>query len=347
MCILLSHISISTSADICDYLIHSSPDDALQSIVISKPGNYCLTKNIVQQQLFDTHAWKYRSANELILFDTYDPSEPHEGRGQYEINPIYTKPGESGPVFDLNLNGQELTSKLFGEGVVAVGIQRIKIRNGIINTINTAIRFGNYNGALKYSPLLDPLGRAGVYDNKFEDALASETLDKKSPTYTDSYYLVDNIKIHAGYRGVVLGGGGNIIRNSTIEVDGKTAIYMYGPNPIIENNTIIIHNDGNDYFYQKGGKWIWENSKAKLVGSTKTKLLSAPIKLRDAKGGIIRNNKIIYKGGFLGFGKAPVAINLLDSKDVLIENNTIEGFDKLVRENGDTSFTEKNNIFVR
>lgn len=67
------------------------------------------------------------------------------------------------------------------------------------------------------------------------------------------------------------------------------------------------------------------------------------IKLRDAKGGIIRNNKIIYTGGFFNWGKAPVAINLLDSKDVLIEGNTIEGFDKIVRENGDTSYMEKNN----
>ena len=140
--------------------------------------------------------------------------------------------------------------------------------------------------------------------------------------------MVEKLNIQAGYRGIVLGGGNNIIRNSTIEVDAHTAIYMYGPNPIIENNTIIIHGKGktNPNFKEDG-----------------IKILDGAIKLRDAKGGIIRNNRIIYKGGFLGFGKAPVAINLLDSKDVLIENNTIEGFKALVRQNGDTSITENSN----
>ena len=140
--------------------------------------------------------------------------------------------------------------------------------------------------------------------------------------------MVEKLNIQAGYRGIVLGGGNNIIRNSTIEVDAHTAIYMYGPNPIIENNTIIIHGKGktNPNFKEDG-----------------IKILDGAIKLRDAKGGIIRNNRIIYKGGFLGFGKAPVAINLLDSKDVLIENNTIEGFKALVRQNGDTTFIDKKN----
>nr|WP_255407841.1 right-handed parallel beta-helix repeat-containing protein [Collimonas sp. PA-H2] len=129
--------------------------------------------------------------------------------------------------------------------------------------------------------------------------------------------MVEHMTIHAGWRGVVMGGGGNVLRDSTIDVDGHTAVYMYGPGSIIENNTIIIHRNGD------------------------AKPFDAAIKLRDAHGAVVRNNRIIYKGGWLG--KAPAAVNLLDSTDVLIEGNTVENFDKLVRINGDSKYAEKDN----
>ncbi|MBK7006351.1 MAG: right-handed parallel beta-helix repeat-containing protein, partial [Burkholderiales bacterium] len=45
-------------------------------------------------------------------------------------------------------------------------------------------------------------------------------------------------------------------------------------------------------------------------------------KLRDADGAIIRNNRFIVQSGSFGDQKAEAAINLLESKNVLIENNT-------------------------
>ncbi|WP_369827846.1 right-handed parallel beta-helix repeat-containing protein [Collimonas sp. PA-H2] len=152
---------------------------------------------------------------------------------------------------------------------------------------------------------------------EYEDLPASESLDKKAPGYQPTGNLVEHMTIHAGWRGVVMGGGGNVLRDSTIDVDGHTAVYMYGPGSIIENNTIIIHRNGD------------------------AKPFDAAIKLRDAHGAVVRNNRIIYKGGWLG--KAPAAVNLLDSTDVLIEGNTVENFDKLVRINGDSKYAEKDN----
>jgi hypothetical protein len=249
-------------------------------------------------------------------------------------------------IIDLRQHSLSSESKLLNGVFQSCFGTTINLSNGVIKDVGTGVVF--YQGLLVEN---SPLSSLGLASSSIEDDSISQTLDKRYYEYIVTNHIIEDMSINATNRGANIYGGKNIIRNSTIEVDGHTAIYMSGPNPVIENNTIIIHGKGEGEFYKKKDTWIQEyegmNLKWRKVEGEKVKIISAPIKLRDAKGGIIRNNKIIYKGGFLGFGKAPVAINLLDSKDVLIENNTIEGFDKLVRENGDTSFTEKNNIFVR
>ena len=119
-------------------------------------------------------------------------------------------------------------------------------------------------------------------------------------------------------------GAGNVLRNSTIEVDSDTAVYLYGPGSVVEGNTFIIHSS-KQYPYP-----------AKLP---------AALKLRDADGAVIRNNRFVVKGGLFGIfsGKADVAINLIESRDVLIENNVIEGANGLVRTDAASTATERGN----
>ncbi len=69
-----------------------------------------------------------------------------------------------------------------------------------------------------------------------------------------------------------MAGSDNVVRNNTIEVDGRTAVYLYGPRSLVEGNTFIVHMDLRD--------------KAPLP---------AILKLRDADGSIIRNNRFIVK----------------------------------------------------
>jgi hypothetical protein len=125
-------------------------------------------------------------------------------------------------------------------------------------------------------------------------------------------FLLSRLNIRAGGRGVIRSGAGNTIRDSTIEVDGATAIFLHGRNSIIENNTIIVH--------------------ARAAGPN-----DAVIKLRDADGAMIRNNRIIYKGD----SRTATAINLLDSRNVTIKDNIVEGIDNLVRQTGKTSVREQ------
>ena len=136
-------------------------------------------------------------------------------------------------------------------------------------------------------------------------------------------YTAENLRIESGGRGIVMVGADNVVRNNVIEVDGKVAVYLYGPRPVIEGNTFIVHLDPRD----------------------KT-TLPAALKLRDADGAIVRNNHFIVKGGLLtGLlpGKAEAAINLLTSRNVLIENNIVEDARQLVRKDEASTSTERGN----
>ena len=57
---------------------------------------------------------------------------------------------------------------------------------------------------------------------------------------------------------------------------------------------------------------------------------------------IIRNNRFLVGGGAFK-GKAEAAINLLESKNVLIENNTIEDTSLLVRKDEASTTVERGN----
>jgi nitrous oxidase accessory protein NosD len=115
-----------------------------------------------------------------------------------------------------------------------------------------------------------------------------------------------------------MSGTGNVLRNNVIEVESATAAYLYGPGSVIEGNTFIVH---------------------QTKGEPAATL--AILKLRDAHGAVIRNNRFIVKGVFVG--KAEAAINLLESKNVVIEGNTIEGAKTLVRKDAASTTLEKGN----
>ncbi|MFZ6863882.1 right-handed parallel beta-helix repeat-containing protein [Undibacterium sp. Ji67W] len=290
------------------------------TVYIQSSGSYCLNFDLVQQQVFDIHSMNYRRPSEALLeiSDSKPSSHKLSNKAIFSDNPMEEN------IFDIDMKNHILKSDIEDStGLRSLGgIRHVFVRNGSIIVPGakeaTAVSLENGDGEIRVTslPSYANIRRVGYPD--YEDLPASETLDKKAPTYQATNNLVDKMAIKAGWRGVIMGGAGNIIRNSTIDVDGHTAIYMYGPGSIIENNTIIIHGQGE------------------------AKAYDAAIKLRDADGAVVRNNKIIYKGFW--FGKAPAAINLLDSSDVNISENIVENFKQLVRSNGESHFTESGNV---
>ena len=285
---------------------------ARRTAYIEGSGKYCLTYDIVQPRIFDTHAGSFKSfGGASLIHFRYPP-------GRIDVGP-----------YQLDLLGHSIKAEaknMVGIENWSAGLQ-ISVRNGYIEVPGNRspnsgvflrgegapLRFGKQEpGQRNYTEM-----QCWPVNTVCEDTPASESFDGKAPVYKASHYLVENMTIHAGWRGVVMGGGNNVVRNSTLEVDGHTAVYMYGPGSIIEDNTIIIHGKGNAAPFD------------------------APIKLRDAHGAIVRNNRIIYK---TWIGKEPAAINLLDSAEVRIEGNTLEHFSELVRVNGESSYAEKDTV---
>jgi len=116
-------------------------------------------------------------------------------------------------------------------------------------------------------------------------------------------------------------GKGNVVRNSTIEINnGHASVYLFGPNNVIENNIIIFR-----------GNSAYESA--------------AAIKLHHSDGTIVRNNDIVVHG--IPGSSSAAAISVIDSKDVLIENNRVYGIKTLTRIWDDKSSTTERNNEIR
>lgn len=220
----------------------------------------------------------------------------------------------------VDLDGHLITGAPFDD-TTGVDIHRnarnIEVRNGTISN----------PGKLGLGVTMAPYKVPELQDSSFDDVppaiYHAKTADVDPPLDPWNYlpatnYTLDHLNIQAGGRAVIMAGTGNVVRNCTIDVDSATAILSYGPNALIEGNTIVVHQAQGD--------------------PTST---TAALKLRDADGTIIRNNKIVVKGGV--FSKAKVAINLLASHGVVIENNVIEGAEALVRKDADSTTVESGN----
>jgi hypothetical protein len=134
-------------------------------------------------------------------------------------------------------------------------------------------------------------------------------------------YVVESMKIYSQGRAVVMAGVGNELRDSEIHVDGDTAVTLYGPGTVVEGNTFYVY-----------------LSKETLSSPER---LPAILKLRDAHGAVIRNNRFVVKS-VLPLER-PVAINLLASDNVVIEGNELTGVLQLVRKDAQSSAVERGN----
>jgi hypothetical protein len=138
----------------------------------------------------------------------------------------------------------------------------------------------------------------GLYTGDFFEQHSSY-LPKRALDYPKRQIRLENLKIRAKLGlGVLIQGADTVIRNCTIEVDEtQTAIYLYGPNALIENNMIIVN---TRYPFMKG---------------------DASIRLFHGDGAVIRNNQFVFKGS-LGHRHT---VSTIDTGPFFFENNVITG----------------------
>jgi hypothetical protein len=207
--------------------------------------------------------------------------------------------------------------------------RNVRIRNGSIRVPGAGGVGIDFNGgSADCLNLNNPTSIGGIpgvcpFEDDKEHKYRAHIPFSEIPPYDNENYVIENMTIHAGGRAIAIGGANTVLRNNTLEVDGHTAVVLYGPNALIEGNTFIVH----------------------LDQAIPLPTLPAIIKLRDADGAVIRNNRYIVKPSFPWNRKAQAAINLLESNNVLIENNTLEGVEMLVRKDAASSTGERGNVF--
>jgi hypothetical protein len=281
------------------------PSGSNEYMSISQPGYYCVEKDAHHTDVFDVHSFSKKNFSGEPLLTLLGPRRASD---------------LPGATYVIDFRGHTLSAATKDMAGVSLDGELINVRVSNGKIVIPGSRTGNIGIFLKLPvegfaiPGVVMMG--GPWNPSYEDVPYTGLENRRKPRYSRTNYVIEKMDIRAGYRGIVLGGGNNVIRNSRIEVDGNTAIYVYGPGTIIENNTIIVHGKG------EGKQW------------------DAAIKLRDADNAIVRNNRIIFNGTL--FEKGEAAINLLDSDNVKIDGNTVTGFRKTVRVNGVSTFVETN-----
>ena len=274
---------------------------------IVSPGYYCLTADIIAPRRHEVFGGERDSAYYGIL-DVDASNVEIDLRG-----------------FTMDADASRL------RGITASSQKKITIENGKIKSrTQSGILLNAPKASLlsDFKAIYDSPQTMGMAEDEFQKFLKS--LPPSASAYQKTENVVERLYIESGstianYSGffrkaIGMDGAANIIRNSTIEItDGHAAIYLFGPNQLIENNIIIFK-----------GKAAVESA--------------AAIKLHQADGTIIRNNDIIIES--MGDEAPKAAISLIDSKDVVIENNRIYGINTLVKNWDEKSNSiDKNNAF--
>ena len=291
--------------------------------LIQGSGKFCLVQDLVQRRL--------RSLDDGSIAGS--PSD--NGHGIvifYDIKDV-----------QLDLQGHLVSAIPFEntEGVIpseSPSLRTISLKNGRIETPGPRSYGVILTRYVKWGWVItsEPGERPYIYKRVVNEdtPLTQRMWNEAKRTYYEipwnyeepDTYVLENLHITSGGRGVVMSGVNNVLRNSTVEVDSKTAVYMYGPGTVIEGNTFIVKLDPQD-----------------------DAPLPAILKLRDAHGAIIRNNKFLVKqegvsGLFKAKGQSEAAINLLESKNVLIENNDIQDNKVMVRKDKVSTTIERGNV---
>jgi hypothetical protein len=291
------------------------------SVTITKPGNYCLTQDLQQRSALSiSEGFQQRGAPDSVVsfHDTHDVDVDMLG------HVATTAPFENATgvyVSQRTSNIGEMGKPPDKYGWVYQFPKNLSIHHGRVESPGALEGVGVFLGFNSKAYHFTTGSFTRGYKLQDEDATTymTQTRSGADPiAFTTpwiyqpaTHFKVEKLQVRAGARGVIMTGAENVLRDSVIEVDSDTAVYLYGPGTVVENNTIIVN-----------------------MKPVRPARLPAVLKLRDADGAVIRNNRLIVRGAVPGADMA--GINLLASRGVLIEGNRVEGVPRLLRKD-DTS----------
>jgi Right handed beta helix region len=300
------------------FLVHVNRDMRAVRTVISKAGVYCVEGSmhidgqinpftIEGSKLFsdDDQLLIIRSDDVVIDFGGYNVTS--DAQLDSAISTPYVRKYVSSFVFPPPQAPMNITLKNAAIKIDRTGVG-IRIRG-----------LGPETYANTLDEMRELMGSRSTWTSAERDANAKHTgnririLSEMFPAGPSAYPIrnlrLENLKIKTKQDAVILEGASTVIRDSVIETDSGTAIWLYGPNAILENNTIIVH---------------CLETKTVNEGLATCRDLDAPIRLMHGDGAVIRNNRFILKG------KAHQrVISVFETGAFTFQNNTIVGLNHL------------------
>lgn len=252
----------------------------------------------------------------------------------------------------MERRGRELTT-IGGDGIILIGADDVSLDLGGNLVSNershgyTLIKHYYYEPGRRHSNwfsrthirngrLLSPgskgIGVRLIAANRYGPAgfgtLADSPMGKHLATvFLDTRHVVEGLQIEAGSRAILIDGRNNTIRNNHIIVDSATAIIAQGPGIVIEDNVIEVRNDFRDF---------------STYSRKQEALTPFPIRLIQADGAVIRNNRIRLVDRSTGTS-LPAAIELIESRDVTVQGNHFGAIDEPVRADAVSSYSASGN----
>ena len=284
---------------------------------IDKPGTYCLTEDLWVDGSYQPWRWDgptFFSDDSVVLElksdDVVVDLQGHAVGSDARLVAAITTGMEPGTA-----HAPQATGRAF---------RNVTVRNGVVNPSrgNRAILFAdlepleNVLSDLREGYAARPVDASQAAS---DEELLRETwniqikdrLIRHASDYPVRNLRLEGLKIRSSMPAVVLQGASSVIRDSVIETDSGTALQIHGPNALIENNTIIVH-----------------CRKSSPEDRDRSQCLSAdaPIRLVNADGAVIRNNRIVL------LGSAPKrVISVFQTGAFVFEGNVISGLDDLAQ----------------
>jgi hypothetical protein len=282
-------------------------------VIISEAGSYCMNKDIHMKGWYMpfSHGSDWHADDVILLLLTADNITLDLQGHSLSSNAKIATAGIENPIDGYPYHMSQYPLRKLK---IAPKPSNIVIKNGYLNLESNSrrgygIQFSYYfdDAVSIYSDITGKQeyqtkkkqDESGVGFNKEWTLDLINKLPKKSSDYVSRKIKIENMKIKSSDVGIIIQGADTVITGNTIEVESGTAIWIYGPNAVIENNTIIVR------------------------GTEKLLDADAPIRLHHGDGAIIRNNKIIVDG------KAHKRIvSTFDTESFIFEKNKLFGLEE-------------------
>jgi Right handed beta helix region len=296
------------------FVVNGSTDSRLIRTIVDKPGSYCVDKSIRidgQYHSFTVEGPKLFSDDDQLMvirsdnvhIDFRDYSAKSDAALDSAISTPYLRKYATSFMSPLPTAPNNISLK---NGIVKID------RTGVGVSIRGLGPETYANTREEMRKLMGPRAEwdATSRDEYFRNTgrrlrILSEMFPHGPSAYPVRNIRLENMKIKTKQDAVVLEGASTVIRDSVIETDSGTAIWLYGPNAVLENNTIIVR---------------CLETKLVTEGLATCRELDAPIRLMHGDGALIRNNRFILKSN-----AHQRVISVFETGAFTFENNTIVG----------------------